>query len=128
MDSSGLTFMVIPVAVPSRSAKPLPGCPAATMPASSDVTATALTPMSARTCASRREENLSPCDVSRSLACGSRRSPSRASLKEASLSSKSLRNSSSLSPSNSWPAVSRCFSANCFRMPSLSGEGLSAVL
>ena len=59
--------MVIPDAVLSRSAEPLPGVPRAMMPTSSDVRATDLMPMSLRTNASMSEENLSPCDTTASL-------------------------------------------------------------
>ena len=52
--------MVIPEAVLSRSADPLPGVPRAMMPTSSDVRATDLMPMSLRTNASMSDENLSP--------------------------------------------------------------------
>ena len=45
MESRGLTFMVMPVAVFRRSAEPDMGCPTATMPASSEVRATDLCPM-----------------------------------------------------------------------------------
>ena len=67
MDSRGLTLMVMPEAVLSRSADPLPGVPRAMIPTSSDVRATDLMPMSLRTNASMSEENLSPWETTASL-------------------------------------------------------------
>ena len=67
MESRGLTFMVMPVAVFSRSAEPFPGRPWATMPASSEVRATDLMPFFLSRNARMREEKRSPWEVRPSL-------------------------------------------------------------